>query len=561
MSDRRTGNGRPHDELAKLTRDIWDGRLSRRAFASRAAALGVSASVASTIFSVYNARPAAAGPPSSSRRAASRQDDLADATRGGTLRFARAEDSTHFDPITAPLNVDIWILQSVYEQLVRVAPNGLELEPALAERWEISPDGLTYTFHLRPGLLFSDGTPVKASDVKFSVERAKNDPSQTWTFSLVALKEITTPDDATVVMTLNQPWAPFLADVAMFNSSVMPEAWAKGNEERLATEMLGTGPFMLAEWQKDEYILLTRNPNYWDEGLPLLDEVRIAKVPDDNNRILQLQSGEIDAMSDVPFSRVAELEGDPNLQVLKLPGSYTQYVVLNHNHEPLDDVNVRLALNYATDKAAVVDVVLFGNGEPATTYMPKGMLYWNDELPGFPFDLAKAKEHLARSKAPDGFDLELVHLAGVVEYEQLAATLKDMWAQIGVNVQIAPTEQSIYYDAWANETYQALEIYWTNDIIDPDQVTAAAIYPEGLNAFHTAWSNPEAVDLARRAASELDPEQRQAMYFRIQELYNQDAPVILVYYKPFLDAVAKTVHNFEQPPTGQYVWKRTWIEQ
>jgi len=296
------------DELARLVRAIPDGKISRREFARRASALGLSSTLAATIFTTYGARVSAA-PVGRSSAAVARSQDSATPVPGGTMRFARAEDSTNFDPITLPLNVDIWIVPSVYEQLVRVADNGIEIEPALAETWEISDDGLTYTFHLRQGVKYSDGTDLKASDVKYSLERARNDPNMIWTFTLVAVKEITVPDDATVVITLNQPWAPFLSDIAMFNASIVSEAWASGNEARLATEMLGTGPFMLVEWRKEEFLTLKKNPHYWEEGLPLLDEITVAKVPDDNNRILQLQGGEIDAMYDVPFSRAAELDG------------------------------------------------------------------------------------------------------------------------------------------------------------------------------------------------------------------------------------------------------------
>jgi peptide/nickel transport system substrate-binding protein len=548
-------------ELWSLVRQVWDGQIDRREFLRRAIALGLAPAVAATIFATYRAKPVAAGSTGSRTLSVGRGQEGTTPTPGGTLRFARAEDSTNFDTVVLPLNVDIWVVASVYEQLVRIAPNGVDLEPSLAESWDISEDSLTYTFHLRQGVMFSDGTPLKASDVKYSLDRARTEPTQAWTFTLAAVQDVAAPDEATVVITLSKPWAPFLADIAMFNSSILSEAWAKGNETRLATEMLGTGPFMLAEWKKEEYLLLKKNSHYWDEGLPLLDEVRISKVPDDNNRILQLQSGEIDAMQDVPWGRVAELEGDDNLQVIRFPSSYTQYVTLNHGLEPFDDLNVRLALNHAVDRQAVIDVVLAGNGDPATTFVPKDMLYWNDTLPGFPFDLAKAREFLAQSKVPNGFDLELSYLAGVVEYEQLATTLKDMWGQIGVNVTITPMEQGVYYDAWFGETYQAHIIYWTNDIVDPDEVCAAAVLPESLNAFHTGWANDEAIELVRAAPAELDPEKRKQLYFRIQEIFNADSPSVLVYYKPFLNAMSKKVHDFIQPPTGQYDWKKTWIEQ
>ncbi len=462
--------------------------------------------------------------------------------------------------MTNTLNVNIWVLMNVYDQLIRVAPNGVELEPGLAERWEISDDGLTYTFHLRPGIMFSDGTPMKASDVKFSIERAKNDPSGTWTFVLTALEEVVAQDDSTVVMRLNQPWAPFLSDIAMFNSSVISEAFAKGNEERLTQEMMGTGPFALKEWRKGEYILLTRNPHYWEEGLPYLDEVRISVVPDDNSRILQLQDGEIDAMSYVPFSRIPELKEDPNLNVVEFPSTRSEYVILNHGQEPLDDRNVRLAFSHAVDRQALIDIVLFGSGVEATSFMPRGALFWNDQLLGFPYDVEKAKEYLAQSKVPDGFQLELQFLAGLVDDEQTAGALRDMWSQIGVDVQLAPTEQSVYYDDWTNEAYQAQIGYWTNDIIDPDELVTFAVLPESSNAFHTGWSNAEAVELAKQGATELDPAKRKEIYFRIQAIFNEDAPMVLLYHKPYVEVMTTKVHNFGHPPTGQWVWKATWLE-
>ena len=132
---------------------------------------------------------------------------------------------------------------------------------------------------------------------------------------------ITAPDDATVVVELAQPWAPFLSDVAMFNMSVISKAFAEGQEDRLAQECMGTGPFALKEWKKGEHLSLVKNEHYWEEDLPLLDGVDVMLVPDDNARILQLQGGELDGMKDVPSSRVPELQLDPNLKVYQFPST------------------------------------------------------------------------------------------------------------------------------------------------------------------------------------------------------------------------------------------------
>src|SRR5215217_4155878 len=279
------------EKLAQLTRQIHDRTISRRAFVARALALGLSVSASDTIFRTYRAgaQDQAENPITvtvGGTPIAAVETDLTNATPGGTMRFGRGEDS------------------DVLDQLIRVAPDGISLEPSLAESWEISDDGLTYTFHLRPNILFSDGTPMTSADVVYSWIRAANDPGQHWTFTLTALKRnadgevegVTAPDDTTVVVELAQPWVPFLSDVAMFNLSVISKAFAEGNEERLATECMGTGPFALGEFRAGETLTLLKNPHYWEEGLPLLDGVDVNLVPDDNARILQLQGGELDGI-------------------------------------------------------------------------------------------------------------------------------------------------------------------------------------------------------------------------------------------------------------------------
>jgi peptide/nickel transport system substrate-binding protein len=563
-------------QLADLALQIHEGRLSRRSFLTRAMLLGLSLTAADAIFRTYSARAqdvaqdenpitvTVGGTP-----IAAMETDLENATPGGTYRFGRGEDSTNLDPVTNDGNVNIWLFMNIYDQLIRVSPDGISLVPGLAESWKVSDDGLTYTFNLRPNVLFSDGTAMTSDDVKWSWERAANDPEQRWTFTLTALKRneegqvegISAPDENTVVVELGQPWSPFLSDVAMFNMSVISRAFAEGNEERLTQECMGTGPFALGEWSKGEYVRLVKNANYWEEGLPLLDEIMVMLVPDDNARILQLQGGELDGMYNVPSSRVPELQLDPNLKVYQFPSTHTQYITLNTRNAPLNDVHARRALQFATDRRTLIDVVLFGLGVPATSFMPKGALYWNDTLEGFPYDPARAQEELAQSGTPNGFPLELKILAGSADDETLATALKDMWSQIGVEVTISPAESGVLFEDYNTQNFQALSNYWTNDIIDPDELVAYAVLPESSEAFQTGWVNEDAQELARQGAAESDPAKRQEIYFRIQEIYNEDSPMLPLYHKPYVDVTTIRVHNHNHPPTGQWDWKMTWIEQ
>ncbi|MFT4041028.1 MAG: ABC transporter substrate-binding protein [Thermomicrobiales bacterium] len=560
--------------LGILAQQAFAGGLNRRAFLLRAAALGVSLQAGDAMFRAYTARAqddssnpitvTVGGTP-----IAAMDEDLSAATPGGTLRFGRSTDSDNLDPVTNDGNVNIWYFMSIYDQLVRVAPDGISLEPALAESWEISDDGITYTFHLREGVLFSDGTPFTADDVIYSYTRAANDPDEHWTFTLTALQRdengqvqgITAPDANTVVVELAQPWAPFLSDVAMFNMSIISKAFAEGNEETLVETAMGTGPFALQEWKRGETLTLVKNTNYWEEGLPLLDSVVVSVVPDDNARILQLQGGELDAMMDVPSSRVPELQMDPNLKVYQFPSTLTSYITFNTRNAPLNDVHARKALQYATDRQTLNDVVLFGVGIPATSFMPKGALYWNDALTPYAYDVEQAKAEMAQSATPEGFPLELKIRGGSPDEETLATALKDMWSQVGVDVTITPTEGTTLNDDYNNQNFQAMTNYWTNDIIDPDELVAYAILPESSQAFQTGWVSDEAQKLARDGAAELDDAKRDTMYRRIQEIYNDESPMLALYYRPYLDITTTKVHNFGHPPTGEFEWRTTWIEQ
>lgn len=479
---------------------------------------------------------------------------------GGTFTFSRSTDSDNLDPVTQDGNINIWVFMNIYDQLLRVSDDGLTLQPMLAEKWEISADGLTYTFRLRQGVKFSDGTALKASDVVFSLKRAKETANSPWSFTYEPVKDITAPDDATVVVTLNQVWAPFLADIAMFNSSIISEAFAKKvGADKLVDQAMGTGPYALAEWKKGEYILLKKNPNYWEKGLPLLDQVKIVVVPDDNSRILQLQGGDIDGMYDVPLSRVPDLKKDPKLQVGLYTSTYNNFIVLNTRTGPLSDVKVRQALNYATDKQALINVVNFGVGEISNSFMPNGALYWNKDQKGYPFDLDKAKQLLKESGSPNGGKVAIMVRAGGATALQLSTVLKDMWSKIGIDLDIQQLESTIVTSNYRANKFEMYASGWTNDIIDPDELVSYAILPEQTQNYHTGWTNQGAIDAAKQARATLDNATRQKLYYQVQDLHMQDAPFIYLYTLPYVDALKKQVQGFVHHPMGQWYFTRASI--
>jgi peptide/nickel transport system substrate-binding protein len=222
------------------------------------------------------------------------------ALAGGSLKIGRQQDSTTLDPIFTIQNADIWVMNNMNSLLVRVNRDATGVEPDLAESWDISEDGLTYTFHLREGLKFSDGSPLKASDVKFSLERLRDVEGSIMGGMFSVIAGIETPDDRTVAVTLNQQSAPAMAGFAMFSAAVLPEAAVNAAGEEFGNNPVGAGAFMLDEWRRGEYLRLVKNPNYWEADRVQLDAIEWIYIPNDNTRILKLQAGEVDAIIFVP---------------------------------------------------------------------------------------------------------------------------------------------------------------------------------------------------------------------------------------------------------------------
>jgi peptide/nickel transport system substrate-binding protein len=264
-------------------------------------------------------------------------------------------------------------------------------------------------------------------------------------------------------------------------------------------------------------------------------------------------------MYDVPLNRVAELGQDPKFNVKQFTSTYTNFIALNTREGPLADVKLRQALNYATDKAALIKVVNFGIGEISNSFMPNGALYWNKDQTGYPFDLAKAKALVAESKSASGAKISIQIQAGAASSLQLATALKDMWSKIGIELDIQQLEQAVVTDNYRKNKFESYATGWTNDIIDPDELVSYAIIPDNFENYHTGWINTEAVDLAKQGRTVLDDAGRRKIYYRIQELHMQDAPFVYLYVLPYTNVLNKKVSGFLHHPMGQWVFSKTSV--
>lgn len=476
----------------------------------------------------------------------------------GVLKIGRNEDSTTFDPIKTIQNVDIWVMNNMHALLVR-SRDGATLEPDLAESWEISDGGLTYTFRLRDAK-FSDGSQVTTGDVVFSLTRLRDDPESVQSAMYKIMEEVTAPDDQTVVIKLTEPSTPFLATLAMFSAAIVPEKAVKELGDEYGVRPVGAGAFRMAEWRRGEVVKIERNPYYWEEGLPKLDGVEWYNIADDNTRILKVQAGELDAAIFIPFNRIPDLEDDANINVHLDPSTREDHLLLNHDNKWLANKKVRQALNMAIDVKSIVDVVTFGYGKPANSYIPAGALYYNADNPNYAYDPDKAKAILGAEGAT-GITLTNVVAAGDKVEEQIAIMLKDQLGKVGVNVDIRKVDPGQIWDMFVSGDYDISVAYWTNDIIDPDQKSTFSVgMDENLN-YYTRYKSQKVADLVAQGRVELDAEKRRDIYYEVQKIAKDDVHWIDLYYAPYRNISRSYVKNFLQNPLGRFMLEETTMTQ
>ncbi len=479
---------------------------------------------------------------------------------GGTVSMSLADsDATSFDPPVPVDNMSIWTMLLFYDQLVRVNAEGTAIEPALAESWSGNDEATEYTFNLRDAT-FHDGSPVTSADVAFSILRAKDYEGGAWNFILSAIDTIDTPDEKTAVIKLSKPWAPLEADLAMFSASIIPQALVEAQGEDFFQNPIGSGAFKFVSWEKDQEIVLEKNPDYWDTGKPYLDGVTFKVLPDSNARMLQFQGGELDIATSVPFNQLDSLQSNPDVTVILDAVARFDYISLNTLRAPLDDVKVRQAINYAVDKQSIIDNVLFGYGEIANSFLPL-MVGHDDALPPYPYDVEKAKELLVGTAAENGFELELITQAGDAVDTQVCQLVAAALSEIGGNITISQVDGATLLDSVFNPepNFDMAKVYYTTDILDPDELATFGVVSDGgALAIGTSYKDSTVDEMILASQSDLDPESRQATYNEVQKIVQEAAHFLYLFYPSGRTAVQAAIQNFHVLPTGNYRLYEVW---
>jgi peptide/nickel transport system substrate-binding protein len=316
-------------------------------------------------------------------------------------------------------------------------------------------------------------------------------------------------------------------------------------------------------------MVITRNPYYWEKGtdgkaLPYLDSIRFEIVPDDATRILKLQSRELDAAEFIPLSRVGELQKDPNINMELFPSTQVNSVLMNNRPtlpngtpNPLSSLEVRQALNYATNKQALIQVVNFGIGTPMQSFMSTTTPYYVATR-SYAYDLEKAKSLLAQAGFPNGFTVSALATAGSQNDLALLTALQSMWGEVGIKLKIEQLDAATKTERYRNNDFQMRTAGWTNDINDPSEITSYFAVYENIQSLHTGFKSAEIDKLFAESQQELDKTKRAEEYKQIQKIFMDAAPIVFLYETPYPVAIRKTVTGLNQIPLGNYIFKTAY---
>jgi peptide/nickel transport system substrate-binding protein len=477
---------------------------------------------------------------------------------GGTVVMAREADIFTFDPYNTQDDRSIFTELTVFDRLVRLNDQGTGVDPELANSWTVAEDGLSAEFTLREGVKFSDGTPLTADDVVFSLTRAV-DQQGSWGFLFSPVRKVEKVDDKTIRLVMSEPFAPLLPALSTFAASIYSKANFEKWGDQAGEHPLGTGAFALDRWDKGSQVVLTRNPHYWQEGKPYLEGVTFKVVGDDNARVLQLVSGEVDVISFVPPNQIEQVASSD--EVYAVPGTAVGFITLNEKVKPLDEAAVRCALAYAIDREAISRLVYFGQAKPAQSILPSSTLFYDPDTDPISYDLEKAKSLLAKSSVPDGFEFSAHVPSGSSSRIAIAQIWADALAQIGIKMNIEQLEETTAQELYNTERFTVRISAWTNDTPDPDELMGVALDYEPQNGLHSSYRSDEARDLVLEARRTLDLKKRQELYSELQRIVNRDCPFLYAVEEDRLYGSTNAVQGFAPNSQGKYSFENVWLKR
>lgn len=489
--------------------------------------------------------------------------------QGGTLIYGRGADSVGLDPINVTDGESIRVTHNVFETLLEYDQN-LELQPKLATEYSSSEDGLTWTFQLREGVKFHDGTDFNADAVVFNFERWMDpeNPYHQGDFAYYPflyggfkgdenhlIESVKATKEHELEIKLTRKTAPFLSYLAISMFGIASPAAIEQYGDKLYEHPVGTGPFQFEEWSRNSTITLAKNPEYWMDGKPYLDKLIYQVIPENAARLNALQTGEIDVLDGMNAGDTNIVEETEGLELQKRPSFNIGYMAFNMEKEPFDDPLVRKAINMAINKEEIVDAFYNGLADTATSPLPPSLWSHDDTLKKYDYNVEEAKKLLAEAGFADGFKTELYTMSNPRPYlpepMKIAEAIQSDLAEIGITAEIVSMEWATYLEDTKNGKHSMAMYGWTGVMADPDNF----LYPNlsKTNAQVPAqniafYKSDEFTGLITEARETIDQDKRTELYKEAQALFQEDAPwVMLAYTTPPL-AQSDYVEDYKPHP-------------
>jgi peptide/nickel transport system substrate-binding protein len=491
---------------------------------------------------------------------------------GAPLVMARVKDAVVLDPSHATDGLSLNTTNEVLQNLVAFKPGSFDVVGDVAKKWSVSADGKTWTFDLKPGLVFSDGTPLDAKAVKFNFDRWRlpSDPAHgnfAYSYYVVsfgglpgAIADVAAPSATRVVIRLNKPLGPFLRDIA-------EQAFGLGSPRAIAADPkafelkpVGSGPYVLAEWQRDDHITLVANPR-WSGAKPGYQTVIIRDIPDQATSVLSIQKGDIDMLTDPRPDDAQALAKQSGIAVVQQPSNNVSYLAMEVEKKPFGDVRVRRAIAYAIDVPTMARSLYSSGATVAGNWTPPGMLGENPALNVYPHDVAKARALLAQAGFPRGFTSSLMYSTAPRPYlpepQRVAETIQANLAEAGITVTLQPYEWGVYLDKIRHGQHEMCLIGWTGDNGDPDNffyplLDQDAAHKDGSAQNYSFWRDPAFHRLMLAGQATIDDAKRKAVYQQANAMVHDQVPAVSLVHTTVPIVMKSSLRGFVPSPNTSY---------
>ncbi|MBS1677948.1 MAG: ABC transporter substrate-binding protein [Actinobacteria bacterium] len=468
---------------------------------------------------------------------------------GGTLRVAAAIEAINLNPFEAVETASEQVFMQILEPLFQMSPEG-KVEPWLATGAKAADNFKQWTIDLRPGIKFSDGKPMTAEDVAFSLEKISK--SAAWGALFEAVSKVKATSPTTVEVQMSKPFSDFEGILALPFAAIVPKNYGGVSGKEFSEHPVGTGPFELAAWKHGQTITLTKNPGYWKQGLPYLEKVVLTAPASDEARVLQLKGEQVDVIANVPTAQVAPLESTPGTRVQKSPYSIVNYFLPNVATPLFGNPKVREAVDLALDRESYNKAAQNGTGELGGSWLPKAVDHWDASLKAPTQDTAKAKSLMAEA-VQEGVDpsFTLLIAAGDATATLGAQIIQENLEEVGFKVQIKPIDVSTKIEAESTGNFDAAIEGVATDVVDSAELVG---YYIGSKAFFAQADTAEMQKLLNKARVVGDEGQLRKLYDEMQQYVADERELIVLDYSPAIWGERENVVGFRLNPVGLPVY-------